>query len=100
MSEYFLKCIVRFLASHVELFLRKKKKKLHEWEKKKSVYSICKSVLTCFNFLRIPHSARLQCGTWPRSKPGESRSQYFGLKRLVLSSRANTMSLHLTEDFV
>lgn len=28
LSEYFLKCIVRFLASHVELFLRKKKKKV------------------------------------------------------------------------
>lgn len=59
LSEYFLKCIVRFLASHVELFLRKKKK-VAWMGKKKSVYSICKSVLpvsiSCSYHIRLDFS--------------------------------------------
>lgn len=67
-----------------------KKKKVAWMGKKKSVYSICITVLSVSSSCSYPIQLDFSMACDHIQNP-ESHSQYFGLKRLILSSKANTV---------
>ena len=89
------KCVFWLQMFKFFFFLRKV-----AWMGKKSVYSICKTVLSVSISCSYPMQTRTQCGAWPYSNTRESCSWSLVWSTSSFLSKRTLSYCILTEDFV